>query len=177
MSWLCMVKLGFSNIWNFLSIFVEFPTIRVFIGNKAASIIAVKIARFLLFQLLWQLWHKSWAKRHTYPRVSNRGPVTQRTGSLYDGNSQLLGQQHQQHQTAASKANTSSGHASHRVMFSGSSSDGSPGWFTKWYTVVWLWLWLWLLFVFTHILSPVPEISQWFYQMPYILSIACLEVS
>lgn len=48
--------------------------------------------------------------------------MTQRTGSLQSGdrnsNSQLPGQQHQHHAAAASKDNTSSGHASRRVVCS-----------------------------------------------------------
>lgn len=99
-------------------IFDGFPAMWILVGNKAPCITAVKIARFLLFQTLWQSQHRSWSWTmiHIHPGASNSGPVAQRTENLHPGNcggsSQLPGQQVQQHQAVISKANTSSGHAS-----------------------------------------------------------------
>lgn len=151
-----------------LSIFGKFSTMWVFMGNKFMSSIDVKIARFFLFQPLLQLWHRSWAshKQGDTPALElqtsdseNRDPsswwpwwwqsVARLTGSAAPSSS--IQGQHQR------------GRASHRVIFSRGNSDAHQAG-----TAVWLGRWLWLLFVPTPVLSLVPEISQWFCQMPGI---------
>lgn len=116
-----------------LSTFGKFSTMWVFMGNKSMSSIAGKIARFLLFQPLLQLWHRSWAshKRGDTSALElqtsdseNREPsswwpwwwqsVARLTGSAASSSS--IQGQHQR------------GRASHRVVFSRGNSDGSPGW-------------------------------------------------
>lgn len=157
-------------------IFGEFPTIWVFMRNKATFIIAVKIDRLLLSQPLWQLWYRSWAS-HEQRDTPTLGLQTsdsenRETLSWWLWWQQLPGQHHQQHQAAENKANTSSGHASHRVVFSRGSSDGPQGWFCGAILTVAL------AFLWSHPHSKSgAEILQWFYQTPDTFSIACLDVS
>lgn len=94
-------------------IFGKFPTIWVFMRNKATFIIAVKIDRLLLSQPLWQLWHRSWASHEQWDTptlgLQTSDSENRETLSWWLWWQWLPGQHHQQHQAAEPKANTSSG--------------------------------------------------------------------
>ena len=160
MSWLCLIKLWPCSIWT--TSYIWWISHHTGLSGKQShfhhSRENSQILAFLalLSTMVWIIIQPPWGFK-SGPRNSNNGRL--HPGD-HDDSSQLPGQQHQQRQAAASKANTSSGHASHCAVFSRGSSDGSPGWF--WSATDWLWL----LFAPTYILTLVPEISQWFYQMP-----------